>query len=462
MLRTLCGRGGIGRRARLRSVWLRPCEFKSRRPHLMYSSLTAMKKKSVAVVIVSNGPGELTTWVNPVVDELNKINKSLCNDDKLNFILRLVLVPCPNATGKEFVVANSWNKFELITKSKSFWKLLIKPHSFAKWPKKGVVIFLGGDQFWSILLAKRLGYLNITYAEWVSRWPQWTNTIAAMNAKVKDLIPKRYKYKCKVIGDLMADIKLNSEISLRNKEKHYIALLPGSKKAKLSVGIPFFLEVADHIAKENQNINFIIPIAPTTDKSEYLFFQSNKNPIAKYYSSKIKKIKNFKDSHFDYVMETSKSTKIYLLKQHPCYEILKECDLAITTVGANTAELAAIALPMLIVLPTQHLNMMNAWDGIFGVIGKISFINRFLTFVIKKFYFQKKKYFAWPNIKAKRMIVPERIGNISPKKIAREVLFLIKNEVQLKSIRDNLHKERGDKGAAGKLAYIIFNSIKNL
>jgi len=421
-----------------------------------------MKKKSVAVVIVSNGPGELATWVNPVVNEVNKINKSLCDDDKHDFTLRLVLVPCPNATGKEFIVANSWNKFELITKSKSFWKLLINPHSFANWPKKGVVIFLGGDQFWSILLAKRLGYINITYAEWISRWPKWTNEIAAMNVKVKELIPKRYKYKCKVIGDLMADIKLNSEISLRNKEKHYVALLPGSKKAKLSVGIPFFLEVADHIAEENQNINFIIPIAPTTDKSEFLFFQSNKNPIAKYYSSKIKTIKNYKDSSFDYVIETSKKTKIYLIKKHPCYEILKECDLAITTVGANTAELAAISLPMLVVLPTQHLNMMNAWDGIFGVVGKISFINRFLTFIIKNFYFKKKKFFAWPNIKAKRMIVPERIGNISTIKIAKEVLFLIKNRDQLKGIKDNLNKERGDKGAAKKLASIIINSIKKL
>ncbi len=462
MLKTLCGRGGIGRRARLRSVWLRPCEFKSRRPHLMYSGLTAMKKKSVAVVIISNGPGELATWVNPVVNELNKINKSLCYDDKHDLILRLVLVPCPNATGKEFLVANSWNKFELIIKSKSFWKLLINPYYFANWPKKGVVIFLGGDQFWSILLAKRLGYLNITYAEWVSRWPKWTDEIAAMNLKVKELIPKRYKYKCKVIGDLMADIKLNSEISLRNKEKHYIALLPGSKKAKLSIGIPFFLEVADHIAEDNQNINFIIPIAPTTNKSEYLFFQSDKNPIAKYYSSKIKTIKKFKSSRFDYVIETSKNTKIYLVRKHPCYEILKKCDLAVTTVGANTAELAAISLPMLVVLPTQHLNMMNAWDGIFGVIGKISFINRFLTFIIKNFYFKKKKFFAWPNIKAKRMIVPERIGNISPIKIAKEVLFLIENRDQLKSIRNNLNKERGDKGAAKKLASIIVNLIKKI
>ncbi len=147
MLKTLCGRGGIGRRARLRSVWLRPCEFKSRRPHLMYSGLTAMKKKSVAVVIISNGPGELTTWVNPVVDELNKINKSLCDDDKPDLTLRLVLVPCPNATGKEFLVAKSWNKFELITKSKTFWKLLIKPNSFANWPKKGWLFSLVGINF---------------------------------------------------------------------------------------------------------------------------------------------------------------------------------------------------------------------------------------------------------------------------------------------------------------------------
>ena len=125
----------------------------------MYSGVTGMKKKSVAIVIVSNGPGELATWVNPVVDELYKINNFQCNKDKLDFTLRLVLVPCPNATGKEFLVANSWNKFELITKSNCFWKLLINPCSFANWPKKGIVIFLGGDQFWSILLAKRLGYL---------------------------------------------------------------------------------------------------------------------------------------------------------------------------------------------------------------------------------------------------------------------------------------------------------------
>ena len=421
-----------------------------------------MKKPPFAVVIISNGPGEISTWVRPVVDNLNKINNSFTTKNRLDLSIRLVLVPCPNATGKEHEVASSWKKFELITKARNFWKLLIRPSYFANWPKKGIVIFLGGDQFWGVLLARRLGYVNVTYAEWIARWPKWTNIIAAMNEQVKSLIPKKYRYKCRIIGDLMADINLESKIILNYENKKFIALLPGSKKAKLSVGIPFFLEMADHIAKNNNNINFIIPIAPTTNKSEYLFFQSDKNPISNYYSSKIKTIKNIKNSIFDHVIETSKNTKIYLINKHPCYEVLKECELAITTVGANTAELAAIAMPMIVVLPTQHLNVMNAWDGMFGIIGKIKFFNKLMTFIVKYWNTKTKKFFSWPNIKAKKYIVPERIGEITPKQIAREALYLINNRKHIQDLRNNLLKQRGKSGAGKKLAHIIINLIKKL
>ena len=260
----------------------------------------------------------------------------------------------------------------------------------------------------------------------------------------------------------MADINKNKDISSDLGEKKWIALLPGSKKAKLSVGVPYFLEMADIIHNKNKNINLIIPIAPTTTTREYLFFQSNKNPVAKYYSSKIKRLKKLKSPVFDYFIETSNNTKIYLINKHPCYEVLKKCDLAITTVGANTAELAALTLPMIVVLPTQHLNVMNAWDGIFGIIGKISFINKFFTFIMQNWYLKKKKFFAWPNIKANRLITPERIGNISPKQIANEALFLIKNKKYLKEQKQNLSKQRGKPGAVSKLAHIIFNTIKRL
>ena len=423
--------------------------------------LTAISNDSAAVVIVSNGPGELSTWVKPVLDYLVEQNHKCINSNLPKYKLVLTLVPCPHATGQEFSVANDWQIFDLIIPAKRFLKLLLKPSSFGNWPKKGVVVFLGGDQFWNILLAKRLGYQSITYAEWIARWPRWNLHIAAMNEEVRNKLPKKFKKKCQVIGDLMADINNNLSPINEISNRKWIAILPGSKKAKLSIGIPFFLEVADNISENGDDVNLMIPIAPTTEIKDFLYFQSDKNPITKYYSSKIKSIKKIENSIFDFVLETCKNTKIFILNQNSNHNILSQCKLALTTVGANTAELAAINLPMIVVLPTQHLNAMNAWDGIFGIMGKINLLNRILTFLIKRYYLKNKKFLAWPNIKANKQIIPERVGIISPKEISDEVIYLLNKNTILLEQKINLLKIRGKKGAIKKLSNLILDTIKN-
>jgi len=423
--------------------------------------LTAISNDSAAVVIVSNGPGELSTWVKPVLDYLVEQNHKCINSNLPKYKLVLTLVPCPHATGQEFSVANDWQIFDLIIPAKRFLKLLFKPSSFGNWPKKGVVVFLGGDQFWNILLAKRLGYQSITYAEWIARWPRWNLHIAAMNEEVRNKLPKKFKKKCQVIGDLMADINNNLSPINEISNGKWIAILPGSKKAKLSIGIPFFLEVADNISENGDDVNLMIPIAPTTEIKDFLYFQSDKNPITKYYSSKIKSIKKIENSIFDFVLETCKNTKIFILNQNSNHNILSQCKLALTTVGANTAELAAINLPMIVVLPTQHLNAMNAWDGIFGIMGKINLLNRIQTFLIKRYYLKNKKFLAWPNIKANKQIIPERVGIISPKEISDEVIYLLNKNTILLEQKINLLKIRGKKGAIKKLSNLILDTIKN-
>ena len=423
--------------------------------------LTAISNDSAAVVIVSNGPGELSTWVKPVLDYLVEQNHKCINSNLPKYKLVLTLVPCPHATGQEFSVANDWQIFDLIIPAKRFLKLLFKPSSFGNWPKKGVVVFLGGDQFWNILLAKRLGYQSITYAEWIARWPRWNLHIAAMNEEVRNKLPKKFKKKCLVIGDLMADINNNLSPINEISNGKWIAILPGSKKAKLSIGIPFFLEVADNISENGDDVNLMIPIAPTTEIKDFLYFQSDKNPITKYYSSKIKSIKKIENSIFDFVLETCKNTKIFILNQNSNHNILSQCKLALTTVGANTAELAAINLPMIVVLPTQHLNAMNAWDGIFGIMGKINLLNRIQTFLIKRYYLKNKKFLAWPNIKANKQIIPERVGIISPKEISDEVIYLLNKNTILLEQKINLLKIRGKKGAIKKLSNLILDTIKN-
>jgi len=423
--------------------------------------VTAISNESAAVVIVSNGPGELATWVKPVLDCLIQQKSKSINPNIPGYKLVLTLVPCPNATGKEFTVANDWQILDLIIPAKYFLKLLLKPSSFGTWPRNGVVVFLGGDQFWNILLAKRLGYQSITYAEWIARWPRWNLHIAAMNEEVRNKLPKKFKKKCQVIGDLMADVKNNVSPVNEINNKNWIAILPGSKKAKLSIGIPFFLAVADHIKESKEDINLMIPIAPTTELKDFIFFQSDKNPITKYYSSQIKSIKQIENSIFDYVLETRKNTKIYILNQNSNHNILSQCKLALTTVGANTAELAAINLPMIVVLPTQHLSTMNAWDGIFGILGKITLLNRLQTFIIKRWLLKNKKFFSWPNIKANKQIIPERVGIISPKEISDEAIYLLNEKDILSEQKINLLKIRGKTGAIKKLSNLILETLKN-
>ena len=418
-----------------------------------------MQEPDLVVVMVSNGPGELSTWVNPLTEKLSQYISIQQKSSSAVIRLRLVLVPCPNATGKEKEVAKNWNKFETITSAKDFWKLLINPKKFAFWPSKGVVVFLGGDQFWSVLLAARLNYKNIAYAEWIARWPFWNDRIAAMSPQVKSLLPKKFQKRCNVVGDLMADLKKYSQINSPLPKGQWIAILPGSKKAKLSVGIPFFLEMADHMKKIAPEYNFLIPIAPTTSIEEIKYFSSHDNPIASEYTSGIKTIKHSADSLNCKVLITYCDTKIHLIETNPSYTFLSQCDLAITTIGANTAELGALGVPMIVVLPTQHLNVMEAWDGFFGIIARMPIFKWIFGLALGLWRLRKNKLMAWPNINAKKMIVPERVGNFRPIDIAKEANDWLSSPHRLRGQKEDLKALRGKSGAIELMVKEIINLL---
>ena len=414
---------------------------------------------SLAIVMISNGPGELATWVKPIAEKLHlKLSMRPKERDAL-ITLRLVLVPCPNATGTEHEVAKSWNKFEKITKAKNFWEILINPKKFGFWPQEGLVIFLGGDQFWSVLLSARLKYKNMTYAEWVARWPYWNDRIAAMSPKVKKMLPKAMKKRCNVVGDLMADLQVNTNNGKLLNRGKWIALLPGSKRAKLCIGIPFFIDVADKLSATVPKLNFLIPIAPTTNIKEFEYYGGGGNPIAKQYESGIKSITPSINKFNFSKLITNAGTEIYLTEEHPAYEALSQCDLALTTVGANTAELGALGVPMIVIIPTQHLNVMEAWDGFLGIIGRLPIIKFFIGLFLSLWRLRKHGFMAWPNISANRMVVPERMGKILPKDIAKEAAHWIQSPERLKGQKEDLRSLRGKPGAVDAMTKEIIDLI---
>ena len=160
------------------------------------------------------------------------------------------------------------------------------------------------------------------------------------------------------------------------------------------------------------------------------------------------------------ILITKNSTVIFIQEKHPAYSDLSQCDLALTTVGANTAELGSLNIPMIVVVPTQHILVMDAWDGLTGLLARLPILKWCIGILISFLKLRKRDFMAWPNISAKRMIVPERVGHITPKQIALEAIGWLNSPKRLSGQKDDLKALRGERGATKKFCNQIFNLLR--
>tara|TARA_B100001109_G_C18850917_1_gene469218 strand:+ start:43 stop:816 length:774 start_codon:yes stop_codon:yes gene_type:complete len=243
----------------------------------------------------------------------------------------------------------------------------------------------------------------------------------------------------------MADLSAFARTAAPLPEGEWIGLLPGSKPAKLSVGMPFLLETADRLARLRPNSRFLLPIAPTTSEEELIRFAGESNPIARSYGAAVGQCR-------DGLLVTQAGTTIRLLKEHPAHGPLSQCALALTTVGANTAELGALGVPMIVIVPTQHLAVMQAWDGAIGLLARLPLLRRLVGGLLSLWRLRNNGLMAWPNISAGRVVVPERVGEITPQQIAEEAADWLAAPERLQGQRDDLQALRGQPGAVAALA----------
>jgi lipid-A-disaccharide synthase len=412
------------------------------------------------ILILSNGPGEVTTWVRPVVRAL----RQQLGDDRLVRI-SVVLAPCPNGTGKEEAIAKSYPEVDRVQSAEHFLPFLLQGKTAENWDwhKKGVVLFLGGDQFFCLVIGKRLGYRTVVYAEWEARWQRWIDQFGVMKPEMLAEAPKHYAHKFTVVGDLMADVKSVNQLDRQKTE--LIGLLPGSKSAKLFQGVPLTLAIAQHIHQIRPQTRFAIPVAPTLDFSTLArFADPQQNGLIKQLGwAEAQLVIPPPDSANQPVLKTPSGCSVELWQSFPAHDLLSQCCLCLTTIGANTAELGALAVPMIVLLPTQQLDAMRAWDGLPGLLARLPGVGqgfaKIFNFIIIKQVLSKKRLFAWPNIWAKQQIVPELLGKLEPKVVAQMVLDYLENPEKLELMRQQLKGVRGQPGAAEKLAELVVKEL---
>jgi lipid-A-disaccharide synthase len=411
----------------------------------------------VDIVILSNGPGELTTWVRPVVRALRQRLSGQWPQVRIS----LVLSPCPNASGREVAIARQFPEIHRIQAAKHFFPFLLWGKTAANWDwrDRGVVLFLGGDQFYTVVIGKRLGYRTVVYGEWETRWHHWIDQFGVMNETVVAKVPPRYQPKLNVIGDLMADVPVETAEAdgEPGPDQELIGFLPGSKPFKLAQGVPMAVAIAHYLQTARPHSRFGIPVAPTlTPEALARFADPQYNPLVRNLPFSAAQLVWQDDQPF---LQAASGLQIALHTQFPAYGVLAQCRLCLTTVGANTAELGAMAVPMLVLIPTQRMDAMRAWDGIPGILANLPGIGPLFARLINWWFLRKPRLLAWPNIWAGEMIVPELIGRLQPDHVAKLVLDYLEQPDKLQAMRDRLRQVRGKAGAADRLAELVIQRL---
>jgi lipid A disaccharide synthetase len=419
-------------------------------------TLTLSPNDPIDLLILTNGPGELTTWVRPTL-------AAIANAFGVNLAqvrISIVLSPCPNASGSEMPIAQSYPGVDRVQGAADFWPFLLlgKTKENWDWRARGVVLFLGGDQIFPVLIGKRFGYKTVVYSEWDAIWPGLIDRYAVMKSTIVEKAPLKFQKKFTIVGDLMLEAGREAEASFQSTSET-IGLLPGSKRAKLMQGVPLMLAIAQAIHAVRPTTQFVIPVAPTLSLVELASYaQASQNPAFALVEGVSGKLV---EATIPY-LETPQGVRVMLHQtadRTPPYNLLKQCQICLTTAGANTAELGALGVPMLVLLPTNQLDAMRAWNGIPGILANLPGVGTLFAKLINSWIIRRVGFLAWPNIWAGEEIVPEIMGHLHPQDLADLTIDYLENPEKLATMRLALQSVRGETGAADKLAAIVLDLV---
>jgi hypothetical protein len=412
---------------------------------------------SFDVVIISNGPGELSTWVKPLVSKIS--------DTLPEARIIISLVPCPYASGEEDKIGISFPGVAYLldvreTSIYLFTNKLPKDFSFRE---RGIVIHLGGDQIFTVLMGWRTKFPTVVYSEKLILWPSIIDKYllpdqnSYANARLKGIDAT----KLSVVGNLMVDAVSSQMPPQEIRERlglstlsSVVSLLPGSKPFKVKYSTPFLLKIADYIAQKRPDVQFIISQSPYTPLYQIVGSVTDE----KFISALDGVSARFGRNKTGNVLVTEQGTVVNIVPPEFQYEAYQISDVAITLPGTNTAELSILGIPMVVLLPLNKPEHIPV-EGFLGRVADLPVIGKYLKMLMINYALKKLRFVSLPNQKLGYMATPELIGNILPVEAANKAIDIIDKPYERREIALSLKKAMGATGAAKNIVANIIDVL---
>lgn len=339
-----------------------------------------IQESPLDIFITTNGPGEMATWVTPVVRALRKSRRAVR--------ISLFILPCRFSSGNEDEVAMSIPEIDYVFRAKDFRKCLLtlpfKPH------RKGVVLFLGGDLLWALFLKWRYSYRAIAYTEGDQSWKMFYDAFF-LRDRDGDLM---YAY----FQQSQADERMVREL----RKSRNIVFFPGSRPEQFRHLFPLMQRVVPLLPGDVRCIFNIASFIPEKMVQKYL-----------------------------------RKDRVIEIEHGHTLELMKSACLAVTIPGTNNIQLAYLNVPALVIFPFNFPDVVH-FRGIGGALLNLPILRTFgKRFLLKKLD-KRVPYASLVNSKEKRLIYPELRGNLDEKKIAEAIQDLLNDYGKIRSIGKTL------------------------
>lgn len=397
--------------------------------------------RAARIILTVNGPGELAGWACPLAAAVQRANRRVGVD--------VALMPCVFATGAEPDVAARLPGIGAVSTPAHTMRWLLRgllPAGFNT-HVPSLILHLGGEPLLSLLLARQLRCGCDAYVEGRISSMRRFDRVFARDTVVAQHLP----CPSTAVGDLAVDaarLKCPDRHAPRAGEPPTIGLFPGSRRAFYTHMLPFFLRVAGLAAPRMPGARWVIGradfvspddlTAAATRPARTIIEGDGAQPVAG--PEGIRLI-------------TDAGVPVSVAS---CSDVLSHATIVLTLPGTSTAELAALGIPMVVCGPTHRLADVPM-PGLLGHVGRLPVVGRPLKHVATRVYASRMPYFAHPNRRAGRMIVPEVIGRITAADVAETLVQTLSTPHH--HLAHGLTTIMGPPGAADRLAAALIDNL---
>ncbi|MDR7483390.1 MAG: hypothetical protein QN203_12890 [Armatimonadota bacterium] len=379
-----------------------------------------------ALVIVGNGPGEVAGWAVPIAAEARRWARAAGRA----LAVHLCLPPCQFASGQEPAAAAAAGVFDAIVEPRATLRLGL---GLGTWTPgaRVAVLHVGGDFWYSRRLARRWGARAFAFVEraHIARQHRAYERIFVPTDAVAQRLLRRGvpDAKVTVTGDPRRDAL--EEVRDRHVPPNgqgpglRVAFLAGSRDMVFSAFFPFWVETAAVLRAELPDVQPVIVISP------FVSSEVRDALVARY------------RARLDAVGVRVDATG---------WPGIVGADLVLTLPGTNTLELAILRMPSIVVLPTTFSVQIPA-EGAIEWLSRIPGVGPALKLFLARQYLRRAPYVALPNMWARRRIMPELIGAVTPVEVAAEAARLLRDPAARRALAEALAVIPAQAGASRRI-----------